>query len=153
MMVSPGLRMPARSASSIIRRLIRSFTLPPALKNSHLATADESQTEGRWVINARIGEKNSSNRCQETHIFHIWVQRLWGSCWCGPWECPRSCAGCLEGWGETWFWKEGSGGSRLLVLILVFYNCVLHFTRVHPKPESRVLLWNLEVWGIGRGGS
>lgn len=38
MMVSPGFRIPACSASSIMRRLIRSFTLPPALKNSHLAT-------------------------------------------------------------------------------------------------------------------
>lgn len=38
MMVSPGFRVPSRSASSIIRRLMRSFTLPPALKNSHLAT-------------------------------------------------------------------------------------------------------------------
>lgn len=36
--VSPGLRSPARSASSTMRRLILSFTLPPALKYSHLAT-------------------------------------------------------------------------------------------------------------------
>lgn len=38
MMVSPGLRTPALSASSTMRRAILSFTLPPALKNSHLAT-------------------------------------------------------------------------------------------------------------------
>ena len=38
MIVSPGLRIPARSASSTIRTAILSFTLPPALKNSHLAT-------------------------------------------------------------------------------------------------------------------
>lgn len=51
MIVSPGFKVPARSASSIIRRLMRSFTLPPALKNSHLAT--ESQTrirDGRGVL-------------------------------------------------------------------------------------------------------
>ena len=41
MIVSPGFRVPSRSASSIIRRLIRSFTLPPALKNSHLATGSQ----------------------------------------------------------------------------------------------------------------
>lgn len=45
MMVSPGFRVPARSASSIMRRLMRSFTLPPALKNSHLATGAETSHE------------------------------------------------------------------------------------------------------------
>ena len=34
--VTPGVIFPAFSASSIIRRAIRSLTLPPALKNSHL---------------------------------------------------------------------------------------------------------------------
>lgn len=38
MRVSPGLILPERSASSIILRPIRSFTEPPALKNSHFAT-------------------------------------------------------------------------------------------------------------------
>ena len=38
MIVSPGLRMPAFSASSTILKAILSLTLPPALKNSHLAT-------------------------------------------------------------------------------------------------------------------
>lgn len=38
MIVSPGLRTPALSASSTMRRAIRSLMLPPALKNSHLAT-------------------------------------------------------------------------------------------------------------------
>lgn len=38
MIVSPGLRIPALSASSTIRRPILSFMLPPALKYSHLAT-------------------------------------------------------------------------------------------------------------------
>lgn len=42
MMVSPGFRIPARSASSTMRRLILSFTLPPALKNSHLATSNQT---------------------------------------------------------------------------------------------------------------
>ena len=42
-MVSPGLRMPALSASSTIRKLILSFTLPPALKYSHLATTNTQQ--------------------------------------------------------------------------------------------------------------
>lgn len=41
MMVSPGFSAPERSASSTMRRLIRSFTLPPALKNSHLATGSQ----------------------------------------------------------------------------------------------------------------
>lgn len=45
MIVSPGLRIPALSASSTIRRPILSFTLPPALKNSHLATRDKRQTQ------------------------------------------------------------------------------------------------------------
>ena len=36
--VSPGLRMPFFSASSTILNPILSFTLPPALKNSHFAT-------------------------------------------------------------------------------------------------------------------
>lgn len=35
---SPGLILPAFSASSTIRAPIRSLTLPPALKNSHFAT-------------------------------------------------------------------------------------------------------------------
>ena len=39
MMVSPGLSMPDFSASSTILREILSLTDPPALKNSHLATA------------------------------------------------------------------------------------------------------------------
>ena len=48
MIVSPGFMVPSRSASSIIRRLIRSFTLPPALKNSHLATGSRRGiTRGR----------------------------------------------------------------------------------------------------------
>jgi hypothetical protein len=34
----PGLILPAFSASSTIRNPMRSFTLPPALKNSHLTT-------------------------------------------------------------------------------------------------------------------
>lgn len=38
MIVSPGLRRPDLSASSTILKLILSLTLPPALKNSHLAT-------------------------------------------------------------------------------------------------------------------
>lgn len=42
-MVSPGLRMPAFSASSTIRKLILSLTLPPALKYSHLATTNTEQ--------------------------------------------------------------------------------------------------------------
>lgn len=43
MMVSPGFSVPERSASSTMRRLIRSFTLPPALKNSHLATGSQGR--------------------------------------------------------------------------------------------------------------
>ena len=38
MIVSPGFSNPLFSASSTILRPIRSFTLPPALKNSHFAT-------------------------------------------------------------------------------------------------------------------
>lgn len=45
MMVSPGLRIPALSASSTIRRLILSLTLPPALKNSHLATTPKKVSQ------------------------------------------------------------------------------------------------------------
>ena len=37
-MVSPGFKRPAFSASSTILLAILSFTLPPALKYSHLAT-------------------------------------------------------------------------------------------------------------------
>lgn len=47
MSVSPGRSTPARSASSTIRRLMRSLTLPPALKNSHLATGSETGHEKR----------------------------------------------------------------------------------------------------------
>lgn len=39
--VSPGLMIPALSASSTILRLMRSFTLPPALKYSHFATGKQ----------------------------------------------------------------------------------------------------------------
>ena len=38
MMTLPGFRMPFCSASSIMLRAMRSFTLPPGLKNSTLAT-------------------------------------------------------------------------------------------------------------------
>ena len=41
MIVSPGFKIPAFSASSTILRLMRSFTLPPALKYSHFATGNE----------------------------------------------------------------------------------------------------------------
>jgi hypothetical protein len=37
-MVHPGFRYPSFSASSTMRRAIRSLILPPELKNSHLAT-------------------------------------------------------------------------------------------------------------------
>lgn len=47
MSVSPGRSTPARSASSTMRRLMRSLTLPPALKNSHLATGSERGQERR----------------------------------------------------------------------------------------------------------
>lgn len=47
MSVSPGRSTPARSASSTMRRLMRSLTLPPALKNSHLATGSETGHERR----------------------------------------------------------------------------------------------------------
>jgi hypothetical protein len=36
MMVPPGLRIPRRSASSIMAMPMRSLTLPRGLKNSHL---------------------------------------------------------------------------------------------------------------------
>lgn len=39
MMVEPGLMRPVRSASETMRYAMRSFTDPPALKNSHLASA------------------------------------------------------------------------------------------------------------------
>lgn len=49
MMVSPGLRMPALSASSTMRRLILSLTLPPALKNSHFATTNTHTNSKIWI--------------------------------------------------------------------------------------------------------
>lgn len=57
MMVSPGFSTPALSASSTIRRAMRSFTLPPALRNSHLATKNSHTNQSyftgsvlAWVI-------------------------------------------------------------------------------------------------------
>ena len=49
-MVSPGFSKPALSASSTILRLIRSFTLPPALKYSHLATAQREGYNFYWLF-------------------------------------------------------------------------------------------------------
>ena len=39
MSVSPGLMRPSASAISTMRSPMRSFTLPPTLKNSHFATS------------------------------------------------------------------------------------------------------------------
>lgn len=47
--LTPGLIVPAASASSIIRRAIRSLTDPPALKNSHLATYTLYEIENSWA--------------------------------------------------------------------------------------------------------
>ena len=43
MSVSPSRSQPSRSASSTIRTPIRSFTLPPGLRNSHLATVQSKE--------------------------------------------------------------------------------------------------------------
>lgn len=53
--VSPGFSLPSFSASSIIRSPIRSFTEPPALKNSHLATENFKMTiftQRKFIINS-----------------------------------------------------------------------------------------------------
>ena len=42
MSVAPGFSLPSFSASSTIRSAIRSFTLPPALKYSHLASGNNA---------------------------------------------------------------------------------------------------------------
>ena len=55
MMVSPGLSSPCFSASSTILSPILSFTLPPALKNSHFAT---EILVFETIFKARIGVKN-----------------------------------------------------------------------------------------------
>ena len=43
--VSPVLRRPFFSASSTMRRPMRSLTLPPALKNSHLTTVETAASK------------------------------------------------------------------------------------------------------------
>ena len=50
MIVSPGFRIPALSASSTIRTAILSFKLPPALKKSHLATASRKTYENTVTL-------------------------------------------------------------------------------------------------------
>ena len=55
-MVSPGFKRPAFSASSTILLAILSFTLPPALKYSHLATRIESNQMGEML--SKLKEKS-----------------------------------------------------------------------------------------------
>src|ERR1044072_3361961 len=48
--VSPGFILPLFSASSIIRRAILSFTLPPALKYSHFARTVHSRPRDCGIL-------------------------------------------------------------------------------------------------------
>ena len=48
--VSPGLILPLRSASSIIRKAMRSLTLPPALKYSSFAYTVASIPRLRGIL-------------------------------------------------------------------------------------------------------
>ena len=54
MMVSPGFSNPSCSAFSIILRAIRSFTLPPGLKNSSF-TNTSAESSGTILFNLTIG--------------------------------------------------------------------------------------------------
>lgn len=147
-MVSPGLRVPSRSASSIIRRLIRSFTLPPALKNSHFATSNTSQTEGFnvWVANR---SKNASRKLERKHTYFTFESKGFGDLVDAH---HRSVPDLVQD-----VWKNGRrAGSKnrswakddyLFLLIHVIIS-VLHVARAQIKPESRALLWSLEVRGI-----
>lgn len=96
MMVSPGWRMPSLSASSTIRRLILSFTLPPALKYSHLATAEKKNCR---CLHGRINLSSlsfflisltyltlESEGFRDLVDAHHWrlsnpVQNIWQDCW------------------------------------------------------------------------
>lgn len=126
MMVSPGLRVPARSASSIIRRLILSFTLPPALKNSHLATANTSQTEAFWLITfqsqkavkphqstaRRLTNFTFKSKCfgDLVDAHHGSVPDLVQDVWKNEW---RTCSG------------QGSWAKADYLCWYSYYNCVL----------------------------
>lgn len=59
--LTPGLIVPAASASSIIRRAIRSLTDPPALKNSHLATYTLYEIENSWAESLTTQDLQSSH--------------------------------------------------------------------------------------------
>lgn len=63
--VSPNLIRCDSSASSTMRRPIRSLTEPPALKNSHFATAirkeEERERDGRGKVEKGGGDRN--NKC------------------------------------------------------------------------------------------
>ena len=48
--VSPGLSVPSFSASCTIHSPILSFTNPPALKNSHLATGELHNSIKEWKV-------------------------------------------------------------------------------------------------------
>lgn len=50
MMTSPGFRIPCFSASSIILKAMRSFTLPPGLKNSHFTTENKCDLQLKITI-------------------------------------------------------------------------------------------------------
>lgn len=154
MMVSPGLRVPARSASSIIRRLILSFTLPPALKNSHLATANTSQTEALWLLTFQSRKavkthqttaRRLTNFTLESKCFGDLVDAHHGS-------VPDLVQDIWENERRTGS-GQGSWAKADYLCWYSYYNCVLYLTRVHTKPETRVLLWNLKVWGISCRGS
>ena len=71
MMVSPGFSLPAFSASSIILRAMRSFTEPPALKNSHLPTRYQSIGHSTYMYTKKSGGPEQKAYCGQ----------LFRACW------------------------------------------------------------------------
>lgn len=114
--LTPGLIVPAASASSIIRRAIRSLTDPPALKNSHLATYTLYEIENSWAesLTTNIGPTKFAF---ETFLLGNAVD-----------SDERSLANILQNvvqdlWSRTTTdtWASWSGNiARIAVMILLF---------------------------------
>lgn len=67
--VSPGFRRPLASASSTMRLPMRSLTLPPALKNSHLATSSHASPASRASELMRTWQRREEPEVGAQNVF------------------------------------------------------------------------------------